>query len=138
MSTRKTVLIVEVKHKVGRQLTPWLRKQGYHAIRIERPGTILPLLDSNDRIYSMVLVDDFPLEGSLLENLKILKHLGPKVPIVITTSENDSEKEKQIRKSGIFYYHLKNEGTDDLKDAVSCALKEAVEDELFMPFVGKD
>jgi DNA-binding NtrC family response regulator len=115
-------------------MEPWLRKQGYYAFSVDQVETIIPLLDSKDRIYAIVLVDDPPSKDSLSENLKILKRLGPEVPVIVTTTLNDAEKERKTREAGIFYYHCESAGMDELKTAVSCAVEYAVEKELFMPF----
>jgi DNA-binding NtrC family response regulator len=131
---RKTVLIVETEATLTDKIEPWLRKQGYYAFSVDQVETIIPLLDSKDRIYAIVLVDDPPSKDSLSENLKILKQLAPEVPIIIVTPLNDAEKERKTREAGIFYYHCESAGMDELKTAVSCAVEYAVEKELFMPF----
>jgi DNA-binding NtrC family response regulator len=134
---RKTVLIVETEATLTEKIEPWLRKQGYYAFSVDQVETIIPLLDSKDRIYAIVLVDDPPSKDSLMENLKILKRLGPEVPVIVTTTLNDAEKEKEAREAGIFYYHCESAGMDELKTAVSCAVEYAIEKVLFMPFTGE-
>jgi len=134
---RKTVLIVETEATITEKIEPWLRKQGYYAFSVDQVETIMPLLDSKDRIYAIVLVDDPPSKDSLSENLKILKQLGPEVPIVVTTTLNDAEKEKEAREAGIFYYHVKSAGMDELKTALSCAMEYAMDKGLFVPFTGE-
>jgi len=131
---RKTVLIIETEATLTEKIEPWLRKEGYYAFGIDKADSVVPLLDSKDRIYAIVLVDDPPSRDSLSENLKTLKQLDPEVPIVVTTALNDSEKEKKAREAGIFYYHVKSAGMDELKTAVSCAVEYAIDKGLFMPF----
>ena len=133
MNARIAVLILEQNNEIADSLQPWLRKKGYYLVKINRAETIVPLIDSRDKIYTIVLVDDFPVEGSFVENLKILKQLGPNVPVVTTTQFNNAEKEKEMRKHHIFYYHIKNEGMGELKTSISCALEEAVDDGTFIP-----
>ncbi len=137
MKPRKTVLIVETEEALPEEIEPWLRKQGYYAFSVDKADSVVPLLDSKDRIYAIVLVDDPPSKDSLSENLKILKQLGPEVPIVVTTTLNDAEKEKEAREAGIFYYHCKSAGVDELKTAVSCAVQYAIGKEIFVPFTGE-
>ena len=138
MEPRKTVLIIETEATLTEKIAPWLRKEGYYAFSIDKADAIVPLLDSKDRIYAIVLADDRPSEESLSENLKILKQLGPEVPIIVTTPLNDAEKEKITREAGIFYYHVKSAGMDELKTALSCALECAIDRGLFMPFTGQN
>ena len=133
MNARISVLILEQENEVAANLEPWLREKGYYLVKIDRAEIIVPLIDSRDRIYTIVLVDDFSVEGSFVENLKILKQLAPKVPVVTTTQFNNPEKEKIIRKHDVFYYHIKNEGVDELKTSILCALEESVTEGIFMP-----
>ena len=135
MKPRKTSLIIERERSIEKQIEPWLRKQGYHMCKIEKADVVVPLLDSKDRIYTIILVDDNPVEGFLSANLKIMRQLGPDVPIVVTTNSNDPAKEKAIRESGAFYYHMKSAGLDELKTAIKCGLDAAVKADHFMPFV---
>jgi len=134
---RRTVLIIETEATLTEKIEPWLRKKGYYAFGIDKADSVVPLLDSRDRIYAIVLVDDLASEDSLSENLKILKQLGPEVPVIIATALNDAEKERKAREAGIFYYHCESAGMDELKTAVSCAVEYAVEKGLFMPFTGE-
>ncbi len=135
MKTRKTVLIIEKENSIEKKIGPWLKKQGYYTFKIERADVVVPLIDSMDRIYTIVIVDDNPDAGFLDASLKILKRLGPNVPIIVTTGNNDSAKEKTIRESGVFYYHMENAGEEELIDATKCALNAALEQEHFMPFL---
>ena len=137
MEPRKSVVIIETKATLTEKIGPWLRKEGYYAFDIDKADSVVPLLDSRDRIYATVLVDDLASEDSLGENLKIFKQLAPEVPVIITTPLNDAEKERKARDAGIFYYHCESAGMDELKTAVSCAVEYAVEKELFMPFTGE-
>ena len=137
MEPRRTVLIIETEATLTEKMEPWLRKEGYYAFGIDKADSVVPLLDSRDRIYAIVLVDDLASEDSLSENLKILKQLGPEVPVIIATPLNDAEKERKAREAGIFYYHCESAGMDELKTAVSCAVEYAVEKGLFMPFTGE-
>ena len=97
MNARISVLVLEKKDDVAESLQSWIRKKGYYLVKIDRAETIVPLIDSRDKIYTIVLVDDFPIEGSFIENLKILKQLAPHVPIVATTESNSLDKEKGMK-----------------------------------------
>ena len=134
MKPRRTVLIIEPKATLTEKIEPWIRKKGYYAFCIDKADSVVPLLDSRDRNYAIVLVDDLASEDSLGENLKILKQLAPEVPVIITTPFNHAEKERKAREAGIFYYHCESAGMDELKTAVLCAVESSVEKGLFMPF----
>ena len=135
LKTRKTVLIIEKENLIGKKIEPWLKKQGFYTFKIERADVIVPLIDSKDRIYTIVLVDDNPDAGFLDANLKILKRLGRNVPIIVSTDNNEAAKEKTIRESSVFYYHMESAGEDELIDAIKCALNAALEQDHFMPFL---
>ncbi len=137
MKTRKTVLIIEKENSIEEKIKPWLTKQNYYVFKLERADVVVPLIDSKDRIYTIIIVDDNPEAGFLGANLKILKRLGPDVPIIVTTSNNEPAKEKTIRESGAFFYHMESAGDDELIDAVKCALDAALEQDHFMPFLPK-
>ncbi len=134
MEPRKTVLIIETEATLTEKIEPWLRKEGYYAFSIDKADSVVPLLDSKDRIYAIVLADDLESEDSLGENLRILKQLASEVPIIVTTPLNDAEKERNAREAGIFYYHCESAGMDELKTAVSCAIEYAIDKGIFMPF----
>jgi len=135
LKTRKTVLIIEKENSIEKKIKPWLTKQNYYVFKLERADVVVPLIDSKDRIYTIVIVDDNPDAGFLDANLKILKQLGPDVPIIVTTSNNEPAKEKKIRESSVFYYHMESAGEDELIDAIKCALNAALEQDHFMPFL---
>lgn len=137
MEARKTVLIIETEATLTEKIEAWLRKEGYYAFSIDKADSVVPLLDSKDRIYAIVLVDDRPSEDSLSENLKTLKQLGPDVPIIVTTPLNDPEKERKAREARIFFYHVGSAGMDELKTAVSCAMEYAIDKGIFMPFTNR-
>ena len=91
-------------------------------------------MESNDRVYTIILVDDDPNNGSLNVNLGMIKQWSEDVPIIISTSKNDPALEKTIRQSGIFYYHTEQEKIEALHTAVKCALDKAVRDNIFLKF----
>lgn len=132
MEIRVSILIVENKGQLAAILSKWSRSRGTYSLWVKRPKISIPLIESRDRFYTIVLVDDDPAEDSLIINMKILKQLAPKVPIVISTPKSDYELERKIRKLEVFYYHLADAGIDELKTAIECALKKALTDNTFM------
>ena len=133
MTIRNAVLIIDKKGDTSRQISKELRKQARHSISVEHPATILPLIESRDRIYTIVLVDQGLSLGDLIEDIRILKQLGPGVPIVVSTAENSPQKEKEVRKAGISFYHLKADGVEELIKAVVSAMEHAVIKGNFIP-----
>ena len=99
---------------------------------VNKPDIAIPLLDSKDRICAVLLIDDDPVEDSIVNNLKILKQISQKVPIITSTHNNSVELEKKIRKLGVFFYHTGNDGNDELKTAIECAFEKALKNNLFM------
>ena len=133
MSIRNAVLVVDEKGDASNQISEELRKQGYHTVCVGQAETFLPLIESRDRIYTMVFVDkDFSPEAAG-ESIKRLKQLGPGVPIVFTTAENVLQKEKEVRKSGVFFYHVKGDGMEELIKAVVSAMEDAIMKDNFIP-----
>jgi DNA-binding response OmpR family regulator len=136
MTIRNAVLIVDKKGDTSGQTSEELRKQGRYSITVEHLGTVIPLIESRDRIYTIVLVDQGLSLDDLIEDIKILKQLGPGVPIVVSTAENSPQKEIEVRKAGISFYHLKDDGMEELIKAVISAMDHAVMKGNFIPGLG--
>jgi len=122
---KKMVIIAELGSDLTANLLPWLTKRGYRFQTVNNIEDIVASLISRNRI-SVLLVDD-SIGGLVCDDIVIVKRVFGEVPIIVTTKQNDAEKEKCIRKLGVFYYHVKALGMDDLKTAVSCAMQNAVE-----------
>lgn len=138
MTVRNAVLIVDKKGDTSGQLSEELRKQACHSISVEHPATLFPLIESKDRIYTIVLVDQGRSLVDLIEDIRILKQLGPEVPIIVSTAENSPQKEKEVRKAGISFYHLKADGMEELIKAVLSAVEHAVRKGNFIPGLNTD
>lgn len=61
-------------------------------------------------------------EDLVCEAISIIKERYRKLPIIVTAAENNPEQESRIRHRGIFYYHVKPFGTDELILAISNAM----------------
>lgn len=57
------------------------------------------------------------------EAVPIIKKIDAKILIIMMTSNNSRELEKRVREEGVFYYHLKSFGMEDLFLAVKNAQK---------------
>ncbi|UCD86358.1 MAG: hypothetical protein JSV01_00825 [Desulfobacterales bacterium] len=56
-----------------------------------------------------------------------VKRLFADVRIIVTTRENDPNKEKSVREKEVFYYHVTGFGINELKTAISCAMPDAIQ-----------
>jgi hypothetical protein len=137
MKARKAVLVVEKGVALTDAIYPLIKAQGYHALSTANVSAVPLLVDSKDRIHVVVLVDENTNDCSLLRGMNLLQQMGERVPIIVTGSKNDPDKEKNIRAAGVFYYHLQQDGIDELITAISCAMKHAVEKDAFIPFEGR-
>lgn len=126
---RKVVVIAEPNSELAITLVPWLAEKGYRFQTVDDIEDIVISLISRNRI-SVLLVDDSIGERNVCEDIAIIKRMFRNVPIIVTTEENDPEKEKCIRKLGVFYYHVKALAMDDLKTAISCAMQDAIQGHL--------
>ena len=59
------------------------------------------------------------------ETISIIKGLCHHLPIIVTAEENNPELESRIRQQGIFYYHVKSFGPDELMLAISNAMERS-------------
>ena len=118
-----TLLIAEPGAKLASTLDPWLGEKGYGVKVADNLEDVLMILQS-EKVNVLVL--DFCLtHGIGYEAISIIKGLCRNVPIIITTEENNPEQESRIRKKGIFYYHVKSFGMDELMLAISNAMTRA-------------
>ena len=126
---KKKVLIAEPKSELTPKLHPRLTKKGYQVQVVNDTDGIIRTLNFNNTI-SVLVVDDSITERFVSEEIAIIKRMFGNVPIIVTTEENDPEKEKRIRKERVFYYHIKGFGMDDLTTAISCAMKHAIQNDV--------
>jgi DNA-binding NtrC family response regulator len=115
-----TLLIAERGCELSDCLHPWLIENGHHCIKVDTIKDVLMTLQ-NEKVN--VLVMDVSLPESLgYDAISIIKGLYRKLPIIVTADENNPEQESRIRRKGIFYYHVKSFGIDELMLAISNAL----------------
>jgi len=94
---RKMVVIAEPNSELAATLLPWLVEKGYRFQAVDNvAGFIFISLISRNKI-SVMLLDDSVGEGTLCEDIAIIKRMFGNVPIIVTTEENHPEKEKCIR-----------------------------------------
>jgi DNA-binding NtrC family response regulator len=114
------VLIAERGCQLAQGLSPWAEEQGHNCKTVDNIKDVLMTLQS-EKVN--VLVMDVGLPDAMgYEAISIIKGLHRKLPIIITADENNPEQESRIRQKGIFYYHVKSFGMDELILAISNAM----------------
>lgn len=130
---RKTVLVLDRQSDVCKQISEEIKKLGYHDLCVGDLGGLWPLIDSRDRIHTVVLADPDSSMKGLKATLMALKQLTAGTPIIFTTGQNEPAKEKELRKIGVFFYHVAADGMTPLVEAIRSAMNEAVRMDLFVP-----
>lgn len=133
MKFRNTVLVVEKGNIRTTKLEKSLRDKGYFSIRIEKPDSFVPLLDSRDRVRALVFLDDaHAIFEECYTNLKILKAMSRDMPLLFSTGANNTQKEKRVRDLSLFYYHTEDMGLLTLVTAIDSAVKKSVIEDRFL------
>ena len=120
MEACQTLLIAEPGDDLTTTLVPWLSEKGYEVKIVDNIKDVFITLQG-EKIH--VLVMDVCLPESMgTEAISIIKSLRRDMPIIVTTDENNPKLESSIRQKGIFYYHVKSFGLDELMLAISNAM----------------
>ena len=120
MEACQTLLIAEPGDDLTTTLVPWLSEKGYEVKIVDNIKDVFITLQG-EKIH--VLVMDVCLPESMgTEAISIIKSLRRDLPIIVTTDENNPKLESSIRQKGIFYYHVKSFGTDELMLAITNAM----------------
>ena len=115
-----TLLIGESGCRLASELDPWVIEKGYKVRAVENIKDVFLALQC-EKINVLVLDVCLPEEMGC-EAISIIKSMYNKLPIIITTDENNPELEGSVRQVGIFYYHVKSFGMDELMLAISNAM----------------
>lgn len=115
-----TLLIAERGSELSGCLHPWLSEKGHQLIKVDNIKDVLMTLQ-RERVNVLVMDVGLP-EDMGYEAISIIKGLYRKLPIIVTADENNPEQESRIRQKGIFYYHVKSFGIDELMLAISNAM----------------
>jgi len=118
-----TLLIAERGYELVGELEAWARENGHQLICVDNIKDVFMTLQQ-ERINVLVLDACLPEEMGY-EAISIIKGLCHKLPIIVTAEENNPELEGRIRQRGIFYYHVKSFGPDELMLAISNAMERS-------------
>jgi DNA-binding NtrC family response regulator len=121
----RTLMIAERGSTLVEALDPWLADQGYEVKLVDNMRDALITLQS-EKVHVLVM-DVCMAENIGYEAISIIKGLCKNLPIIVTTDENNPQMESSIRQKGIFYYHVKSFGMDELMLAISNAMTRATQ-----------
>jgi DNA-binding NtrC family response regulator len=117
------LLIAERGGDLAGGLSVWAQENGHRLLTVDNLKDLIVTLQQQK---VNVLVMDICLPDALgVEAIPIIKGLCQKLPIIITAEENNPEQESRVRQKGIFYYHVKSFGLDELMLAISNALRRS-------------
>jgi DNA-binding NtrC family response regulator len=123
METSSTLLVAERGRDLTGGLSVWARESGHRLLSVDNLKDLIVILQKQK---VNVLVMDICLPDVLgAEAISIIKGICQKLPIIITAEENNPEQESQVRQKGIFYYHVKSFGVDELMLAISNAMRRS-------------
>ena len=123
METYGTLLVAERGRDLSGGLSVWARENGHQLLSVDNLKDLLMILQTQK---VNVLVMDICLPDALgAEAISIIKGIYHKLPIIITAEENNPEQESNVRQKGIFYYHVKSFGVDELMLAISNAMRRS-------------
>jgi two-component system phosphate regulon response regulator OmpR len=122
-----TLLIGEPGCKLATELDPWVVDKGYKVKAVENIKDVFLTLQG-EKIHVLVMDVCLPEEMGC-EAISIIKSMNRNLPIIVTTDENNPELESSVRQMGIFYYHVKSFGMDELILAISSAMTRSARQE---------
>ncbi|MBU0969455.1 MAG: hypothetical protein KKC20_02355 [Proteobacteria bacterium] len=119
----KTILIAEPEEELAEELGPFLLRELFLTIRTSNLKETL-LAIQNERVDALVLDSDLLIEDC--DFVSVIKGMGKNLPIIICAENNTPEFESRIRHQGIFFYHIKSFGVQDLEMAVVNAVNKSL------------
>jgi DNA-binding NtrC family response regulator len=120
MEKSQTLMIAEPSFGLANLLGDSLAEKGY---TVKSVGSIKDALITLQAEKINVLVIDACLALDMdCESISIIKGVQKNLPIIVATDVNNPEQESSIRQRGIFYYHVKSFGVDELMLAITNAM----------------
>jgi DNA-binding NtrC family response regulator len=120
MANTGTLLISEPDSKLATDLAIWLNDKQYKVRAVDNIKDVFMALQC-EKIHVLVMDVCIP-EKMGYEAISIIKSMYRNLPIIIATDENNPELESCVRQMGIFYYHVKSFGMDELMLAITNAM----------------
>jgi len=117
-----TLLIAEPTEMLISELYKFLSDRGVNIVQTRNLKDTLLILQKQ-RVD--VLVINISLLGQDFAFISIIKGIEEGLQIIVCAETNTPEFESSIRQQGIFFYHLKSFGIQDLKIAISNAIEKA-------------
>jgi DNA-binding NtrC family response regulator len=115
-----SILIAEKGCSLADSLSSWCQDKGHQIISVDNLKDLLMTLQKQK--VNVLVMDVCLSEDMGFEAISIIKGISQKLPVIITADENNPDQESRIRKKGIFYYHVKSFGMDELLLAIANAL----------------
>jgi DNA-binding NtrC family response regulator len=115
-----TLLIGESSCKLANELAPWMSECGYEVRAVDNLKDVFLTLQL-EKIHVLVMDVCLPAEMGC-EAIAVIKSMDSNLPIIVITDENNPQLESRVRQMGIFYYHVKSFGTDELMLAITNAM----------------
>lgn len=120
MTKYGTLLVAERSRELADGLSGWAQENGHQLLCVDNLRDLIMTLQQQK---VNVLVLDLCLPEALgPEAIPIIKGICQRLPIIVTADENNPEQEGRVRQKGIFYYHVKSFGLDELMLAISNAM----------------
>jgi DNA-binding NtrC family response regulator len=122
MATNRTILIAEPNEILSSELVVFAADNNIEITKASSlKGTLLTIQEQR--------IDVIILDADLLEEdcdfISIIKGMEENLPIIICAENNTPEFESKVRQKGIFFYHLKSFGIQDLELAIGNAIAKS-------------
>lgn len=115
----KTILIAYQDHLWAKSLSIFFHGMGYRVEATLGIGEMIRRIRKGN--VHIMLIDD-EIEGvGACEVIPLLKHINPKIQIIVISSEVSIGFVKRLRGAGIFYQAMKPIDLVEIRSAVECA-----------------
>ena len=121
MEKSRTLMIAEPSFGLANLLRDSLAQRGYTVKSVCSIKDALIMLQAEK--VNVLLMDACLTLDMGYESISIIKGVRRNLPIIVATDVNNPEQESCIRQKGIFYYHVKSFGVDELILAITNAMK---------------
>jgi DNA-binding NtrC family response regulator len=120
------LLIVDDEPIIGKRLQQVFGKTGIEAVTFTNPLRAVEAMEAER--FSIVITDYRMAEMDGLEVLHRVRQLNPKAKVIMITGYPSQELEAAAVQGGVFEFMAKPFRMDELKDVVSQAMQELLEE----------